>query len=275
LGENGCAIFPHLNALMLSIESRKAVLSLLFIICAVAAVIAWVGYISGGLPKPGAVTWTVRIVGTPGALLFLWILLRLHLKRDEVPDFLSSHCDRFFERNGFCFALAAEERDGIGYITLIYQNRYSNPCRASVVAHPRRGKLPSIGFNVDCPPAGFGFIQAPRAIPIGLQGQTVRFDVGASVKHPEGRGRLLRRRDGIPVGDATLSLVPRLIMASAAAWAGQLLVTRSASTKITLPRGVVDELDEDIPVVAEVVWALPPIAEAGEAAVEGGVRRRR
>jgi len=193
------------------------------------------------------------------------------LRRDRAPDFLAERFPTFFESNGLGFVFLAREDDGILRIDVYFQNRYERACRAILALRPasgwfgRRPLFPPMIIEVDCPGGAFGKTSRPFGVPHDAAGGPIAFDVGARVGYPQGKGRILRYRDGITVrlNDkfrsgfiSTLRVLAFL--------GGGLLFSRPARTTLVIPYGV----DEDGPFVeeqrTEIRWQPGDPDELGE-----------
>jgi hypothetical protein len=89
---------------------------------------------------------------------------------------------------------------------IFFQNCHAHPCGARVVLQSRRQFLslrrlpfPGIDVNVECEGGAYGACVMEWPIPAGLQGQTFECEVAARVRHPAGRGPLLRPHWGAGV----------------------------------------------------------------------------
>jgi len=173
-------------------QSIKAVCGLVILISIVAGAVGWLA------DRPDATIWKLRIGSVVAIAASVAIIALLSLRRDEVPDFLYLVNRKYFNRNGFCFALAAEKRDRLCLLCVYYQNQHENPCQAIVAFRPTSAESAGepITVAIDCPPAGFGVVRVPVAVPYLEQGSKRNFQVGATVNYPEGKGRRLLKRDG-------------------------------------------------------------------------------
>jgi hypothetical protein len=113
----------------------------------------------------------------------------------------------YFERDGLCFAPVIEILDGVCWISIYFQNRYASPCTCGIqLLPPRRAfwvgrhNLPPIHAVIHCPGAAFGVTRRPYPVDKKYQGKPWRFDVYGNTQYPQGKGRMLRFRDGIPAG---------------------------------------------------------------------------
>ena len=168
-------------------QSTKAVCTLVSIGSATAAAIGWTN------DRPDAAAWGLRIGGLLVALLALGTILKLHFRVDRERDYLRQISERYFNRDGFCFAFAVSVVDGVAFLNSYFQTQRDQSCIAQIVLRPARGffmtraKIDLIAFAIECPPAGFGY--ARIAIPKEMQGKLQSFEVGASVRYPNGHGK--------------------------------------------------------------------------------------
>lgn len=95
----------------------------------------------------------------------------------------------------------------------------------------------------------------PWAIPQNLQGKTVSLSLYAGVKYPDGRGTLLRYRDGLRVG-AVGTDAWREGLQIAGAIGGALVISRPARIKLTLPSGVSLSKQDVIVADTKTIWKL-------------------
>ena len=239
-------------------ESVKAVLALLVIVCVLLSILAW----SSAWSNVPERMWFLRVLSPLLGLGALVLLCRMQWRKDKVPDFLRQHTRSFFERDGLCFAIEAEVEDDTCIVQILFQNRYERPCEASIALRPASGffltrkKIKALAADVQCVPAAFGVVRVPLPVPEKYQGRKVSFDVGASVSYPQGRGRILRFKDGTRVGKASFSSPGGAALTLAGMFAGQVVMSRPASVKLALPVGVRQELPDDTPVQVETFWQL-------------------
>jgi hypothetical protein len=147
-----------------------------------------------------AVRYGCFIVCVLSAAWLIWYALQ----RDLVPDFLSAKYGRFYDRNGLCFIVGLEEIDGYARLLVRFQNRYERSCQVTIALReaPRfwsRRVCPVLRFDFECPAAAYGLAHGPADIPTGALRRRLRFDIGADVYFPKGKGRTLRVKQGIHV----------------------------------------------------------------------------
>lgn len=245
-------------------ESTKAVCALTIIVCAVAAAFAWTA------TRPDAVAWGFRIGSVLVGLMALGLLLALHFRADIEPDYLHATTGSYFNRDGFCFSIVVTPIDGVAYMSAFFQSQYDRPSRGQIALRPARkflmgrAKFDAITFEIDCPPAGFGYTRLAIPIPAKYQGKRQSFEVGASVEYPDGKGQRIRFRDGIFLRANTQfkdRLSTALVVAGAAS--GTLVFNKPAHVKIQLPAGVAEEISNNLPPQTQTLWQLgdPPLEE--------------
>lgn len=185
-------------------------------------------------------------------LLPLALLLKMHLGRNKYPHFLAQLTRQYFGRDGFCFAVTSHQEQGIGYLRVIFQNQFERTCRAEIGFQPARQflsglrrKFECVRVEVECPGSGFGEVLIPLPVPKQHQGEKQKFEVGATVKYPRGRGKQIRRGDGLLVGAP-----PRSIRDSITSGLGR----KRAWVSLDLPYGVAEELPDDTPIVCKILW---------------------
>lgn len=227
------------------------------------------GFLGGILmfSVPGIDSWRWRwpvfglslVLAGGGLVLFL----KIHYQRDKAPDFLSAYTKKYFDRDGFCFFLRAVEKEGDCVLQVLYQNRYSEPSRARIAIRPARelfmrSKIEAVGIDIECEPAAFGVAEVAMPVPEKYQGKAQRFEVGASVTYPNGKGEMLRYRDGIVIrGDATFNNAFGAALSAAALAGGSIVLSSPASVNFTLPAGVSSDLnDRHMVARLETLWRL-------------------
>lgn len=196
------------------------------------------------------------LIGTVTSALAV-VLIAVSFRKDKAPDFLRKLAPRAFERDGFAFALVPRTARGSLQLSLLFQNRYSGACSARVVVKPQAGskharyKALNMALPVDCPQAGFGVCEVGWDLPQELQGQQVQLEVAASVVYPEGRGELLRFKEGMRVGKADSDNLGLTILG---AFAGAIVVTRPARTAIRMPSVLPPPTEAPPHLVRRVFW---------------------
>lgn len=224
-------------------ESIKSTLAFVIIVSMVATAVSW--FMTGAVIDGR--TWAWRICSPGSGVLAFLVFLKIHFRKDEVPDFLTRQCGNFFERDGFCFAIVPVVDAGRCFLNIYFQNRYANRSAATVMVAPSRGfifaaKLQRVVLEIDCAPAAFGVARCRWPVPAKYQGKKQSLDVAAKVRYPDGRGRLLRGRDGIYVGRVTNTLG----------------IEKPAHIELRLPSEVENDQDDGAPeeTQIETLWEL-------------------
>lgn len=243
-------------------KSTKAILALLMIVACFATLFAWI------VDRPDATTWGFRVGSPTLALLALGAILKLNNRRDLARDYLREHAGDYFNRDGFCFAFVATAIDGIAYLDAYFQNQQNEPCLGRIALRPARGffmgrvKIETIMYEIQCAPAAFGV--ARIAVPLlgKLQGKRQSFEVGASVRYPQGKGRRLRFHDGIflRTNSSFGNAFGRTLTVAGAA-TGSILLSKPATVTIDLPVGVSESVPAKLKPEIRIFWELgdPPL----------------
>lgn len=238
-------------------ESVKASLAFVCLVSAVVSAILWFGLDRATTVGP---LW---LLGVPlVGLASLVTLLRMQFARDKLPDFLSQIEKRFYERDGFCFAVLPSVADGLCWVNIFFQNKYERRCQAVVLLRPSFGfwlttrDIQNVMVTIPCEPAGFGQVSVPLPIPQQYQGKRQRLDVGASVKYPEGRGQILRFRDGMRVGKHNFHNAASVHLAVTLLTLGQVRLSKPATLTFTLPTDVAENLPGPIEPRIDHSWRL-------------------
>lgn len=245
-------------------ESTKSVCALLMIVGLIAGALAWTA------DRPDAMTWGFRIGGPIAAIFALGVILKLQFRADLEHDYLRALTGTYFNRNDFCFAFVVTPHDGIAFMDAWFQTQRDKPCIGRIALRPARGffltraKIDAITFEVECPPAGFGFARIAIPIPQKLQGKRQSFEVGAAVRYPDGKGRRVRFHDGIFLRSNTKfgsSSGTALTLAGAAS--GSIVLSQPATATIDLPVGVAEDLPDHIAPEIKILWQLgePPLED--------------
>ncbi len=206
-------------------------------------------------------TWWLRIACPVLAIICLLPLIWAQTRKDKAPDFLVRVTPRYFERDGFCFAVVPQVSNGDCRMHVYFQNRYDRPCLAQILIRASSGlfsgkpNLSDITLGLSCGPAEFGQSAIPWAIPKNLQGKVVSLSLYAGVKYPSGRGSLLRYKDGLRVGSVGTD-VWREGLQIAGAIGGALVISRPARIKFKLPAGVSASPQETIAAETKIIWKL-------------------
>lgn len=237
-------------------QSLKSVIAFLILVTLAAGVLGWTTRGIGGVE--GSQFW-MRVIGfgcPPLVALLAWADFR----KDKAPDLLREAVGSYFERDGFCFAFRVGDEAGRCVWTVWFQNRYERPCRARVSFRPavknlgvRRPSLEHIDFELECPGAAFGKVLIPYPVPASEQGYRRSFEVAAVVHYPDGRGALLRFRNGLRVAGRQKSGLDTALMATAAL-AGHLHYHRAARFTAQLPSNVLTALPPEPAPTPLILW---------------------
>lgn len=183
-------------------QSFRALLGALLIFSGLAACLFWA--ITPMRPFDGF--WIGRITCTSLAVISAGILIWAKTLKSKAPDLLAKNSKHYFERNGFCFAVIPQISDRGSVLSIYYQNRYAQPCKAKVMLSPLNvafkdvSDLPEIEVAVDCLGGEYGRMFCNFGLPLRFKGQKILWNIAATSDYPEGRGELLRLRDGLRVG---------------------------------------------------------------------------
>lgn len=238
-------------------ESTKSVSALVLIVSSIAAAIAWTA------DRPDPITWGFRIGGVILALLALGLILKLQLRADVEHDYLRPITGTYFNRDGFCFAFVVNAVDGIAYMDAYFQTQYDRRSVGQIALRPARGffmtraEIDAITFQIECPPAGFGFARIAIPLPEKMQRKRQAFEVGAAVTYPEGKGRRIRYHDGVFLRSNTKfgnSFGTALTIAGAAT--GSIVLSKPATVKIDLPNGVTEDIPDNLAPETTTLWQL-------------------
>ncbi|MCA9279075.1 MAG: hypothetical protein H6815_13950 [Phycisphaeraceae bacterium] len=221
--------------------------------------------------QPTALTWSVRIASILVCSVSILLLSYLMLRRDKVPDYLRRIDRAYYNCRGLCFAVASHNASGIGCIDIYYQNMHENPCFGQIALRLTPSLIGGrwipepIHAMFVCDPAAYGLVRVPIAIPEKKQGRVQYFDVGAEVEYPNGRGALLRFRNGRLMRTNTnfsnptkqsLGFLGLFVLSPLLA-----LMARSDRVKVTLPESVTSTLPDHVQQESLTIWKLgdPPL----------------
>jgi hypothetical protein len=236
-------------------QSVKAILQLILIIAGITALVLW----TDDSIKPTLEVTFFRIAAPAVSLLIVVVLWRNSRRKETLPDHLAKASRSYFERDGFCFAFVPIVQDGVCLMQIYFQNRYARACNARVVLQPpvkslgiRRLPIPGIDVDIDCDGGAFGVCRVPWPIGAAMQGKKVAFEIACATRFAQGRGKLLRYREGLRAGTPGSGR-------NVAATAGLLLVgvvsvSRPATVTFTLPTGVAEQTPAGIEPVVEIVY---------------------
>jgi len=235
----------------------KSVLALMILVCLIASVVGWTTRGIEGVPDSQFWMRTSGIILLPAIALLVWAEFR----RDAAPDFLKAYVKRYFERDGFCFVVLPSIQEGRFFWQVMFQNRYERPCKALVAFRPAtrfvgfgRADLAEVRVEIDCDAGGFGCATVPYGIPPTYQGKRQRFELIAISQFPDGRGRMLRFRDGMPVGKHHRSGADVAVTVLSTLALHPHYFTHPAIFKLRLPEKVAAEAVGDVH--QQVVWRL-------------------
>jgi hypothetical protein len=249
-------------------NNKKVLLAALLLFSCVTAAIAWVD------PKPSFTVWQLRGWSTAISLLSVALLVWAMRRPDRAPDFLRQLGMPAFEMKGLRFSIVPDQIEDRWRLNVFFQNRYDRPCRGHVVVRTSKGfwmnrpDARTFVFAVDCEGGGFARAAMEVGVPVALQGQKQSFDVAAKIEYPNGRGRMLRFRDGLAVGKAGGDAF-RIGLTVAAAATGSIVLSKPAQFKIVFPRGVRDVI-ETSEVTYESLWR-PGDADSSQTAHSTGI----
>ncbi len=183
-------------------QSFRATLGAVMIFSGLAACLFWIIE-----PIQGA-SW-IWIGRTSCSLLVVipaTVLIWAKTRKSKAPDFLMEVCSSYFERDGFCFAIVPQVVGSHCQLSIYYQNRYERQCEGRVwivptnVAFKDISSLPEYELDIVAAGGEFGRIFCMCGLPLQFKGKPILWNVAAKSKYPNGRGQLLRLRDGLRVG---------------------------------------------------------------------------
>jgi len=224
-------------------QSLKSVLALVILLLLAASVLGWATRGIEGVPNSRFWMRMSGILLPPTIALLAWADFR----KDRVPDLLRKHVGKYFERDGFCVAVACSISNTHFAWHIFFQNRYERPCKATVAFRPAarnfgigRPNLGEVRIEIDCEGGAFGCATIPYGIPPKFQGKKMRFEITAVTQFPAGKGRMLRFRDGMPLAETYKSKVDVAITALSTI-ALHPHITRPATFKANLPKNASNE----------------------------------
>lgn len=238
-------------------ESAKVGCTLLLGAGAIAGSIAWV------VDRPDSFVWSVRVGGPLVALLGLGLFLALHFRVDREPDYLRALTGEYFNCNGFCFAFGATVIHGFAFLDVYFQSQYDRPSFGRITIRPALGffltrvKTDTMTVEIPCPPGGFGYARIAIPVPRDLQGTGQSFEVIASIRYPDGRGKRLRFQDGICVPpDRKFESAFRIGLRAFASLALLTSLTGPKTVTIEMPLGVAEDIPKFIAPEVKVLWRV-------------------
>jgi hypothetical protein len=236
---------------------------LLFGAAGIAAVIAW-----------GSGNRELGIIGANIAVAALACFFVLHFRRDKVPDFLKRRYKGYLERSGFCFCISINSENGIAFLDVPFQSRHAGSSvarialRQKVFAWSAASREPFLTVEINCGPGAYGVARFLVAIPLDYQGKKLNLEVGASVRYPEGRGEMLRFRNGIPVPyNVRFGIFSQMLKKLVFLLPGHHFHIHSELTlTLMLPSGVAQTLPAGIESHTDIHWTVGD----GESLTSGG-----
>src|SRR5437868_4560242 len=117
-------------------ESIKAVFGVVIAACVLAGFVAW---FPGVTNEVSAATWWLRIGCPVLGVVCLASLIWAQTRKDKAPDLLARMTPRYFERDGFCFAIIPQVVNGDCSMHIYFQNRYDRPCSAQILIRASSG----------------------------------------------------------------------------------------------------------------------------------------
>jgi hypothetical protein len=200
-----------------------------------------------------------EILGWTFAIACLVLLLGKQLPASRLPDYLSLCKSRFFERDGFCFGMSLDREDDTAMFTVMFQSRYLGRSTARIALRPAGAGLAIISHDIECSPAGFGVAKFPVAIPQQHQGKTVRFEIGADVTYPLGKGGEVRFRQGRTVcHDSGFGGLVPVRPSLRQRFFGHFLVRRPLTIRMTLPSDVAAYVPDSAIGESQNLWSFSP-----------------
>jgi hypothetical protein len=237
-------------------EFAKVMCVVVIMICGVWTALAW------GDDHPTSLTKALRYI-LPAVCAFALIgFLAIHFRMDEAPDYLYQLGGTYFDRDGFCFLFDSIEEDGVCFIRAVFQNRRDTPCVGRIALRPAKdfistAKIEAIGFEIECLPAAFGVAKVPVPLARAYQGKKQRFEVGASVEHPNDKGRTLRFRNGLTLRhntDFKSKVITGFMVVGALA--GSIVWYKPGRMAVTLPEGVSESVPPGVRPEVKTLWKL-------------------
>ena len=222
---------------------------------ATTALFLWIGGdVDHFTPETNRMIWIgstiVFVISLAGVV---WAVTR----RDKVPDFLAAITGNYYQHDGFCFVVLPTVANGLLTLTMLAQNKFSERCEATLAFKPwadRERFLPE-QVELSLPPAALVAMRIPVAVPDHLQGKSVEVEIFATARYPDGRGQLLRFREGLTVGRPPNAVKDTVITALFAA-IGFLYVSSPATLDIKLSTELANCLMDDISTTTTVLWKL-------------------
>ena len=218
-------------------QSFRATLGALIIFSGLAACLFWAVQ-----PVQGeSWIWFGRTGCSLVLVVSVALLIWAKTRKNKAPDFLAKIFSPYFERNGLCFAIVPQVLNSQCELSIYYQNRYDQPCEALVwiaptnVAFKDVSALPEFKLDIACKGGEFGRMFCLCGLPMRFKGQIILWNVAATTKYPQGRGQLLRLRDGLRVGTEAKISIGRQLLRAFGALAGHFHSEKPARIQIRFP----------------------------------------
>jgi len=158
-----------------------------------------------------AMQWSWGLAAVLCAGMGVWIFFQ----KDPAPDLFHELGVTPFERKGLCLILAPEVDAGELTLAVMYQNRYANPCSGELLIKPLPSAnacgLSTLRLNVQCEGGGAGMVKVRWLAQSPQPGRNIECVVGVNVDYPDGRGTMLRSREGIALGSIDEASVPEFL----------------------------------------------------------------
>jgi len=238
-------------------------LALLFLACLITACV---------VPMEAELAVGLGTIGAAGAggFALAWLFAK-PARGPEAPDLLPGVADRYFERDGLCFASKIAVCDGLCWFHVYFQNRYDRPCRGTLYFVPLDGMsrspdVPSevlpVVANFECAGGEAAVMRFPYLIAARWQGKIMLYDVAATVERTGDWGAMVRSRAGSLVRGPNSNMVDALRLAAVLVpgFAPVALVKLLAegprvTLETCLPQDVADRQPADVIATTETLWS--------------------
>ncbi len=188
----------------------------------------------------------------------------------RAPDILSEKLGggTRFDANGLTIAPNFSIDEGLCWIDVFYQNRYTSPCRAYVFIVPMEGvsrnnqqphEVPPVTAEIECGGGEVGVISQPLPVAPKWQGKIMIFDVYAVASFSDSQREEIRRQDGFEIGGpnddtaallAMAALLPLGILYPAGSSGG------GGKMELRLPENVLDTTPPAIGPRSTILWEM-------------------
>lgn len=164
----------------------------------------------------------------------------------------------YYERTGLCFAIEPIVVEGVFAFRVWFQNKYDRPCQGRVLISPGRDfflqkKVEQVlHIGVEVGPGALCCVTMPFAVPHKSQGGKTQLSVAADVEYPQGKGKMVRFRDGMTAGairgkiDLVIDAIGPFVLHS----------YKPASLKLSLPQAVAVEVPSRAKPKVEALWQI-------------------